>query len=144
MEGQVPVFISTRNRVAQLYLRALDSLSVASYDSQSSGGGILTRIHTGYLDITIPLLSFNDTDRTENDTSSNSSDTFLLSRCLAMLKGLTYRHSDWQEGFKKYGRCRDMHNKYCKESFRRSEVNGGRVLDTLRACSSDPTFIFSN
>jgi endonuclease YncB( thermonuclease family) len=33
-EGQAPVFISPRNRVAQLYPRALGSLSVASYDSQ--------------------------------------------------------------------------------------------------------------
>jgi hypothetical protein len=36
-----------RNRVAQLYLRALGSLFVASYDSQVSGGGILTRLNTG-------------------------------------------------------------------------------------------------
>jgi hypothetical protein len=43
LEGQVPVFISPRNRVA----RALGSLFVASYDSQGSGGGILTRLHTG-------------------------------------------------------------------------------------------------
>jgi hypothetical protein len=34
LEGQGPVFISPRNRVAQLYLRALGSLFVASYDSQ--------------------------------------------------------------------------------------------------------------
>jgi hypothetical protein len=34
LEGQVPVFISPRNRVAQLYPRALGSLSAASYDSQ--------------------------------------------------------------------------------------------------------------
>jgi hypothetical protein len=34
LEGQVPVFISPRNRVAQLYPRALGSLCVASYDSQ--------------------------------------------------------------------------------------------------------------
>jgi hypothetical protein len=47
LEGQVPVFISPRNRVAQLYPRALDSLFVASYDSQGYGGGILTRLHTG-------------------------------------------------------------------------------------------------
>jgi hypothetical protein len=47
LEGQAPVFISPRNKVAQLYPRALDSLSVASYDSQGCGGGILTRIHTG-------------------------------------------------------------------------------------------------
>jgi hypothetical protein len=45
--GQVPVFISPRNRVAQLYSRALDSLFVASYDSQGYGGGILTRLHLG-------------------------------------------------------------------------------------------------
>jgi hypothetical protein len=47
LEGQVPVFISPRNRVAQLYPRVLDSLFVASDDSQGSGGGILTRLHTG-------------------------------------------------------------------------------------------------
>jgi hypothetical protein len=34
LEGQVPVFISPRNRVAQIYPRALCSLSVASYDSR--------------------------------------------------------------------------------------------------------------
>jgi hypothetical protein len=34
LEGQVSVFISPRNRVAQLYPQALSSLSVASYDSQ--------------------------------------------------------------------------------------------------------------
>jgi hypothetical protein len=34
LEGQVPAFISLRNRVAQLYPQALGSLSVASYDSQ--------------------------------------------------------------------------------------------------------------
>jgi hypothetical protein len=34
LEGQVPVYISPRNRVAQLYLGALGSVFVASYDSQ--------------------------------------------------------------------------------------------------------------
>jgi hypothetical protein len=48
LEGQVPVFISPRNRVAQLYPRALGSLSVVSYDSQGYGGGILSRLHTGW------------------------------------------------------------------------------------------------
>jgi hypothetical protein len=33
LEGQVPIFTSPRNRVTQLYPRALGSLSVASYDS---------------------------------------------------------------------------------------------------------------
>jgi hypothetical protein len=47
LEGQVPVFISPRNSVAQIYPRALGSLSVASYDSQSYGEGILSHLHTG-------------------------------------------------------------------------------------------------
>jgi hypothetical protein len=34
LEGQVPVFISPRNRVAQLNPQALGSIFVASYDSQ--------------------------------------------------------------------------------------------------------------
>jgi hypothetical protein len=38
MEGQVPVFISPRNKVAQIYPQALGYLSVASYDSQGRGG----------------------------------------------------------------------------------------------------------
>jgi hypothetical protein len=46
LEGQVPVFISPRNRVAQLYPRTLLPLFVASYDLQGYGAGILTRIHT--------------------------------------------------------------------------------------------------
>jgi hypothetical protein len=46
LEGQVPVFISQRNRVVQLYPQALGSLSVASYDSQGYGGGIRHRLHT--------------------------------------------------------------------------------------------------
>jgi hypothetical protein len=48
LEGQVPVFISPRNRVAQLYSQALGYIFVASYDSQGYGGGILTRLHTGF------------------------------------------------------------------------------------------------
>jgi hypothetical protein len=44
LEGQVPVFISRTNRVAQLYPQALGYLLVASYDSQGYGGGIRTRI----------------------------------------------------------------------------------------------------
>jgi hypothetical protein len=44
-EGQVPVFISPRNRVAQLYPQALGSLFVASYYSQGYGEGIRTRLH---------------------------------------------------------------------------------------------------
>jgi hypothetical protein len=39
LEGQGPVFISPRYRVGQLYPQALGSLFVASYGSQSYGGG---------------------------------------------------------------------------------------------------------
>jgi hypothetical protein len=46
LEGQVPVFICHRNRVAQLYPQALGSLFVVSYNSQGYGGGIRTRLHT--------------------------------------------------------------------------------------------------
>jgi hypothetical protein len=48
LEGQVPTFISPRNRVAQLHPQALASLFVASYDSQGCGRGIRTRPHTGF------------------------------------------------------------------------------------------------
>jgi hypothetical protein len=47
LEGQVPVFISPRNRVAQLYPRALGSLSVAPYDSRGLRWKYSKRIHTG-------------------------------------------------------------------------------------------------
>jgi hypothetical protein len=47
LEGQVPIFISSRNRVAKLYPQALGSLLVTSYDSQGYGGGIRPRLHTG-------------------------------------------------------------------------------------------------
>jgi hypothetical protein len=46
LEGQVPISIYPRNRVDQLYPQALDSLLVASYDSQGYGGGIRPRLHT--------------------------------------------------------------------------------------------------
>jgi hypothetical protein len=46
LEGQVPVFITPRNRVTQLYLQTLYSLFVTFYDTQSYGGGIRTRLHT--------------------------------------------------------------------------------------------------
>jgi hypothetical protein len=40
LEGQVPVFISPRNRLAQLYPQALGSLFLASYDSKGYGESI--------------------------------------------------------------------------------------------------------
>jgi hypothetical protein len=47
LEGQIPVFISPRNRVAQLYPQAPGSIFVASYESQGYGGGIRPRFYTG-------------------------------------------------------------------------------------------------
>jgi hypothetical protein len=47
LEGQVPVFISPRNRVAQLYPQALCSILVASDNSQGYGAGIRTHPRTG-------------------------------------------------------------------------------------------------
>jgi hypothetical protein len=49
LENQVPVFISPSDRVAKLYPQVPVSLFVAFYDSQGYGGGILTRLHTGFL-----------------------------------------------------------------------------------------------
>jgi hypothetical protein len=45
MEGQIPVFMFPRNRVAQLYPWALGCLFVFSYDSHGYGGGILISLH---------------------------------------------------------------------------------------------------
>jgi hypothetical protein len=50
LEGQVPVFISPRNRVTRLHPQALDSLFVASYDSQGYGGGV-PRALTIYMNV---------------------------------------------------------------------------------------------
>jgi hypothetical protein len=47
LDGQVPVFIIPRNRLAQLNPQALGSLFVASYDPQGYNGGIRTRLHAG-------------------------------------------------------------------------------------------------
>jgi hypothetical protein len=48
LEGQVPVFISPRNRMAEIYPPSLGVLFVTSYDSQGYGGGIRPRLHTGF------------------------------------------------------------------------------------------------
>jgi hypothetical protein len=45
LDGQVPIFISPRNRVVQLYPQMLGSHFVSSYDSQGYGGSIGTCLH---------------------------------------------------------------------------------------------------
>jgi hypothetical protein len=47
LESQVPVFISPRNRVVQLYTQVLGSLFFAFYDSQGCGWDIRTSLHGG-------------------------------------------------------------------------------------------------
>jgi hypothetical protein len=47
--GQILVFISPKNRVAQLYPWHWVSLFIASYDLQSYSEGIRTRLHTMYI-----------------------------------------------------------------------------------------------
>jgi hypothetical protein len=49
LEIQVPVFLSPRDRVAQLYLQALGFLFVASYDSQGYSGGIRTGLYMDHI-----------------------------------------------------------------------------------------------
>jgi hypothetical protein len=46
LEGQVHVFMSSRNRVAQFYPQTVCSFFVASWDSQGYSGGIRTSLHT--------------------------------------------------------------------------------------------------
>jgi hypothetical protein len=93
LEDQVPVFVSSRNRVVQLCPQALGSLFVASYDSQGYGGGIPTHLHAREpLTSRWPSLHSLGTDRIENTISNNSSlgwifvtvETFSLGRYLAM------------------------------------------------------------
>jgi hypothetical protein len=56
LEDKVPVFVSTRNRVARLYLQALGTPFVASYESQSYGGGIWLHLHTGFTTLSFSLM----------------------------------------------------------------------------------------
>jgi hypothetical protein len=48
LEGQVSVFMSPNDRVAQLYPQTPGFLFVTFLESHGYGGGILTRLHKGY------------------------------------------------------------------------------------------------
>jgi hypothetical protein len=84
----------------------------------------------------IAYFSWYDIGHIENDASNNSSIvvgvfitavTFLPSRCLAMIGGCTYRHTDWWEGF--FNWSVEMGSgaviKFYKDWLRHSKVNGG-------------------
>jgi hypothetical protein len=106
IQDEVPISISPKNRVAQLCLRPLGSLFIASYDSQGYDGGILTRFNTGlsskllydwrpvnqYIEVSKTKLLYKSslyshgTDRTRNVFFFNYC---LLSRC----RGKTFPQS---------------------------------------------------
>jgi hypothetical protein len=67
LEGQVPVFIYPRDRLARLYPQSLGSLIVASYDSQGYSGGIRTRLHEGWIG-QLNCLQHNSSARTPSKT----------------------------------------------------------------------------
>jgi hypothetical protein len=79
LDGQVPVFISPRKRVAQLYLQTLGSLFVASYDSRATVEVFDLASTRDWL-LVLPLISMvivaagmsYDTDNIENDASNIS------------------------------------------------------------------------
>jgi hypothetical protein len=56
--GQAPVFMSPRNRVAQLYPQAPGSLFITFYDLQGYRGGILTCLHMGFYSHLVNKLQF--------------------------------------------------------------------------------------
>jgi hypothetical protein len=53
LEGQVSVFMFPSDRVAQLYPQASGFLYIAFHDSQRYRGGVLIRLHTGKVRITL-------------------------------------------------------------------------------------------
>jgi hypothetical protein len=71
LEGQVLIFISPRNRVAQLYSHALGPLFVASNDSQGYGGGIRKRLHAGYSHLNYDWLCCITSGRTDRQDIFN-------------------------------------------------------------------------
>jgi hypothetical protein len=56
LEDQVPVFISPRNKMAQLQPQRMGSFFVASCDLQGYDGGIRNRLHTLTLTLTLTLI----------------------------------------------------------------------------------------
>jgi hypothetical protein len=77
LESQVPVFTYSRNRMARLYTKALGCLFVASYDSQSYGGGIRTRLHTGmFLEIYVQYRVDKSLPPDPNGNRMNTNRTF--------------------------------------------------------------------
>jgi hypothetical protein len=81
MGGYVFIFISPRNRMAQLYPWTLGSLFVTSYDSQGYSGGIRTCLHVGIPHRTVDYLLC----RFYNPSSQNTQRTKFLHCCVCLL-----------------------------------------------------------
>jgi hypothetical protein len=75
LEDQVPIYISPRDRMAQLYPQALGSLFVTSNDSQGYSGCVQTCLHMGFL---LQLL----TCPTYDISAQTAQKTPFLRRCL--------------------------------------------------------------
>jgi hypothetical protein len=103
LKDHVPVFISPRNRVAQLYPQALGSLLFASYDSHCCGGGIWQSLHAGsHVSSGDPIRSYTAgiPDRAWGQTEArcvHSSNNKYLYRSL--LHGCLFKHRQSQQSY---------------------------------------------
>jgi hypothetical protein len=68
LEDQISVFLSIRNRVAQLHLQALGPLFVASYNLQGYAGGIRILLHVRETLHLLNYLTYNISARTAQKT----------------------------------------------------------------------------
>jgi hypothetical protein len=88
LKGPVPIFISPRNRVAQLHPQALGSLSAASNNSQAYSGGIQTHLHTWFSQLdswsSFYILGAEHTENTASNSSSLAVWHVNRGCCLAM------------------------------------------------------------
>jgi hypothetical protein len=78
LEGQVPVFITPRNRRAHLKPQALGSLFVAFYDSQGYDGGIRPHLYTSYSPLMAVSLGYMASAWTPQKTSLRTVTPLLL------------------------------------------------------------------
>jgi hypothetical protein len=90
LEDQVTEFMSPSDRLAQIYPWALGSLSVASYDSQSYCGGILTRLHMGTM-----LLQRVRISKPLSKATTNNRCNILITG--AWVPGHHHHHHHWQK-----------------------------------------------
>jgi hypothetical protein len=91
MEGQVPIFISPRKRMAQLYPQALGSFLVASYYSHGYGGGFRTSLHSGYYwSQSHSLLYSRGVDSTENTSNAYQWTSTVVAYCCILYPATGY------------------------------------------------------